>query len=253
MKVLIIEDEVPAAEKLVKLIKKYDPNIEILAQFDDVETTVNWFKKNEEPDLMFLDIHLADGLSFEIFNQTDVKCPIIFTTAYDQYAIHAFKVNSVDYLLKPIKYDDFESALKKYKSVYATKEPDVPNFQKIADLIKNQQRAYKSRFLAKAGNFIKTIAIEDVSYFISEDKVTFIVSKKNKMYPINYTLDDLEELLDPGQFNRANRKFLIGIDSIAEIHPYFKGRLKIVLAPKQEEELVVSSGKSSSFKNWLGK
>jgi len=253
MKVLIIEDELPAAEKLIKLINKYDPNIQVLAHFDDIESTVKWFKENAAPDLIFLDIHLADGLSFEIFKQVEINCPIIFTTAYDQYAIQAFRVNSVDYLLKPIKYADFELAMKKYKTIYASEDSGVHDFQKIADLIKNRQKAYKSRFLAKAGNFIKTIAIDKVSYFISEDKVSFIVTKENKMYPIDYTLDDLEELLDPEQFNRANRKFLIGIDSIAEIHPYFKGRVKIHLEPKQKEDLVVSSEKAAGFKKWLGK
>jgi len=253
MKVLIIEDEQIAADKLTNLIHQYDPKIEILEQFDTVEDTVDWLKQNEAPDLLFLDIHLADGSSFEIFDQFEVNCPVIFTTAYDQYAIQAFKIKSVDYLLKPVKFEDLEAALKKYKEIFESTptESFSADMQKLAQLIQNQQKEYKSRFLIKVGNIIKTISVNDIAYFQFEDRATLLVTKDNHRYPVNNTLDELEELINPNQFTRANRQFIISIDAIQKIHPYFKGRLKIDLTPKQNVDLVISAEKSKGFKEWL--
>ena len=253
MKALIIEDELLAADKLIKLIHQYDPNVEILDQLDTVEDAVNWLEQNPHPDLLFLDIHLADGSSFEIFDQTSVQCPIIFTTAYDQYAIQAFKTKSVDYLLKPVKFEELKAAMEKFKELYGSSD-HVSNsleMHALASLIQSQQKAYKTRFLVKMGNIIRTVSITDVAYFLFEDRVTLLVTNDNHRYPVKNTLDELEEMLDPGQFARANRQFIVNISAIHKIHPWFKGRLKLELKPLQNTDLVVSSERTKSFKEWL--
>ena len=253
MKVLIIEDEQIAADKLTNLVHQYDPEIEILEQFDTVEDTVDWLQENDAPDLLFLDIHLADGSSFEIFDQVEVNCPVIFTTAYDQYAIQAFKIKSVDYLLKPVKFEDLKSALDKYKEIFESNTSDnfSSDMQKLAALIQNQQKEYKSRFLIKVGNIIKTIPVTEVAYFQFEDRATLLITKDNHRYPVNHTLDELEGMLNPKKFARANRQFIITFEAIHKIHPYFKGRLKIDLTPKQSSDLVISAEKAKGFKAWL--
>ncbi len=253
MNVLLIEDERPAAQKLIGLIRRYDPSIEILDEIDTVEDAVEWFQNNSEPDLLFLDIHLADGLSFEIFEQTKVSCPIIFTTAYDQYAIQAFKTKSVDYLLKPIKYPDLEAALNKFREIYKQEaaKPTMTDLQALAQLLQDRQKIYKTRFLIKTGNIIKSVPIEEVAYFCFEDRLTLLVTKGARRYPINHTLDELEEILDPQYFYRVNRQFIIHFEAIHKIHPYFKGRLKLDLIPPQNANLVVSADKSKYFREWL--
>ena len=255
MKVLIIEDEQFAVDKLIKLIHQYDSTIEILEQIDTVEDSIHWLSQNPPPDILFLDIHLADGSSFEIFEQVEVQCPIIFTTAYDQYAIQAFKTKSVDYLLKPIKFEDLKRALDKFEDLFGTK-PTI-GFSKemhaLASLVQSQQQAYKTRFLVKIGNLIKTISITDVAYFLFEDRMTLLITKEKRRYPIKHTLDELEVILDPQQFTRANRQFIINIDAIRKIHPWFKGRLKLELSPEQDIDLVISAAKTKGFKEWLDK
>lgn len=253
MKTLIIEDEQFAADKLIKLIHQYDPQIEILEQIDTVEDAVEWLKQKAQPDLLFLDIHLADGSSFEIFEQTEVQCPIIFTTAYDQYAIQAFKTKSVDYLLKPVKFEDLKAALDKFKDMFGNKSKHgfTQEMHTLASLIQSQQKAYKTRFLVKVGNIIKTVSITNIAYFLFEDRTTLLMTKDKHRYPVKYTLDELEAMLDPLQFTRANRQFLICIDAIHKIYPWFKGRLKLELMPPQNTDLVISSDKTKGFKEWL--
>ena len=253
MKALLIEDEQFAADKLIQLIKQYDPDIEVLEVLDTIEDSVVWLNQEPMPDLIFMDIHLADGSSFEIFEQTKVQCPVIFTTAYDQYAIQAFHTKGIDYLLKPVKYSELKGALDKYKELFG--RPRLPILAKemnaLASLIQSQQKAYKTRFLIKMGNTIKTVSITDIAYFNFEDRLTLLVTKDNHRYPIKHTLDELEEVLDPHQFTRANRQFIISIDAIQKIHPWFKGRLKLDLVPKQPIDLVVSADKTKGFKDWL--
>lgn len=253
MKALIIEDEQHAINKLVSMIHQYDPSIEILEQLDSVEDSIEWFKNNTSPDLLFLDIHLADGSSFEIFDQIEVHCPVIFTTAYDQYAIQAFKTKSVDYLLKPIKMEDLKIALDKFDELFGDKPAQgfTQEMHALASLIQSHQKAYKTRFLIKAGNLIKTVSITEVAYFLFEDRTILLVTKDKRRYPVKHTLDELEQLLDPNQFTRANRQFIINIDAIHKIHPWFKGRLKLELSPLQEADLVISSEKTKEFKEWL--
>lgn len=254
MQVLIIEDEQFAAEKLLGLIRQYDAEIEVLDQIDSVEDAVEWLSNHPEPDLLFLDIHLADGSSFEIFEEVQLSCPVIFTTAYDQYAIQAFKTRSVDYLLKPVRYEDLERALDKFRDMFgdpSKHQTALPvDINALAGLLQ-QQQTYKNRFLVKMGNTIKTIPITEVAYFQTEDRATLLITKTNRRYPVNYTLDELEPLLDPLQFNRANRQFLISIEAIHKIHPWFKSRLKLELNPAASAELVVSAEKTKGFKEWL--
>jgi len=252
MKVLIIEDEELAVTKLAQLVGQYDPTIQILGNIDSVEESVEWLQNNNAPDLLFLDIHLSDGASFEILDKTKVECPVIFTTAYDQYAINAFKTKSVDYLLKPIIYADLKRALDKYHSMFAKNQTGfVGDIKALTEILKNKVQQYKNRFLVKLGNSIKSISVEEVSYFLFEDRTTLLVKNDGRRYPINYTADGLEMTLDPLKFIRANRKFIISIHSIENIYPYFKGRLKLQLSPKQDAELVISAERTKQFKQWL--
>ena len=253
MQVLIIEDEPLAAEKLIKFLCTYDAAIVISDTLASVETAVPWLKTNPLPDLILLDIHLADGLCFDIFKQVEVKCPIIFCTAYDQYALKAFQLHSIDYLLKPIQYTKLEQSLNKLKDMQRTRKPEISNKQieDIISLMKNQESSYKSRFLVKLGTKIRTIKISEIAYFHSHDKLNLLVTKEGDRYPVDYSLDDLIQLLEPTLFFHINRKLIIHIDAVKEIHSYFKGRLKLTLDPKLDEEVIVSSQKTPLFKTWL--
>ena len=250
MKVLIIEDEPLAAEKLSGLLKKYDENIEILAELDSVESAVNWLENEENPDLIMQDIHLADGSAFEIYEQVSPNSSIIFTTAYDEYAIEAFRLKSVDYLLKPIKFEALEKALMKYESIFKANQGEM---HELIGLLRKQTQSYRDRYLVKAGNLIKSINSRDIAYFYSDQRVIILVTHEGKKFPVDQTLDEIENELDPEIFNRANRQFIVNINAISEIHPYFKGRLKINLKPQQQGDIVISSEKSRGFKEWLGK
>jgi len=252
MRAIIIEDESLAADRLQNLISEVDPTIEILTQLKSTESTIEWLRQNGDPDLIFCDIELLDGQCFEIFQQVKVKCPIIFTTAYDQYAIKAFEVNSIDYLLKPIKIEKLRSSLEKLKSFKSNQEPGI-DLNQLATLIKQQESAYKSRFLVKIGQKIRSISIDEIAYFLTRDKLSLLVTSSNDKYPIDQSLDDVEDLLDPRKFFRVNRRYLVKIDSISEIHPYFKGRVKINLQPSIDDDIVISSDKTPAFKAWLDK
>lgn len=253
MDVLIIEDEEPAAERLVGLLKQYDASIIPLAILSSVEDVVKWFTDHRQPDLVLLDIHLSDGLCFDIFKQVQVKCPIIFCTAYDQYVLDAFQVHSIDYLLKPVQYQKLEKSLKKMEEIRSQMKPAGSDlhFNEIINIIKTSQHTYKSRFMVKTGNRIKAIKSSEIAYFYSRNKVTLLVSKEGQSFPLDYTLDELMTMLDPVMFFHVNRNLIIHIDAVKEVHPYFKGRLKLVLSPQQEDEIVISSQKTPLFKAWL--
>ena len=203
MKVLIIEDENAAARRLEKLLRETDPEIAVLQQLDSIETSIAWLQNNPQPDLIFLDIHLADGSSFEIFEHVTISCPIIFTTAYDEYALQAFKVNAVDYLLKPIKNTELQLALDKYKKIY---QPAVPDYSALLDSLRKQEgQNYLQRMLIRFANSIRLIDMKDAAYFYTKDKITFLVSRSQaKRYPVDYPLDKLETILDPKFFFRIN-------------------------------------------------
>ena len=251
MKAIIIEDEAVAVRQLIRVLQKVAPTIEIVETLESIESAVYWFSNNAEPDLIFLDIHLSDGLSFEIFNHVKLKCPIIFTTAYDEYAIQAFKVNSIDYLLKPIKESELAQAIEKYKSLQS-----VPVLeQQVTQLLQSYQQSisknYKTRFLVKKQDQLKAIESSSVSYFYSEDKITFLRTASSK-YIVNYSLNDLEKMLNPNDFFRLNRKMITSFSAIQKIHKYFNGKLLIELSPKVLEKIVISREKAIVFKEWLG-
>lgn len=249
MTVLIIEDEPLAAERLENLLMKQDPEIRIAGRCDSVKQSVEWLKRNPLPDLMFLDIQLGDGLSFDIFDQVVIDCPVIFTTAYDEYAIDAFRLNSLHYLLKPLKAQDLAAALMKYKT-----SPYSAGSNHMAALDKVQQqltREYKKRFLVKSGLHIRTIPVEDVLYFFSMDKGTYGVLEGGKNVLLDYTLDDLEKLTDPSKFFRVNRKYLVSLNSITDIITYSNYRLKLVLRHSGDQENLVSRDRMQDFRSWL--
>ncbi|MEL6560856.1 MAG: LytTR family DNA-binding domain-containing protein [Bacteroidota bacterium] len=252
MNVLIIEDEQLAAEKLESLIKKIDKEISVIGKLRSVSAAVEWLSSNEHPDLLISDIKLLDGISFEIFSQIDYKKPVIFTTAYDQYAIKAFEVNSIDYLLKPIQKEKLEAAFQKLDVFHGNKENQAaPDYHKLLEMMQAGTKQYKSRFMIKVGQKILAVPVEKIAYFYSQNKLSYVVTKDAKKYPLDDPLETIDPLLDPQNFIRANRQYIIGFDSIKEIHPYFKGRVKLELTPENEHEIVISSDKTPEFKRWL--
>lgn len=252
MKIAIIEDETLAAKRLENLALKYDQAIEIVAVLPSVKSSVKWLNAHQSPDLLFMDIHLEDGQSFSIFEQAEVDVPVIFTTAFDEYMIKAFKVNSIDYLLKPINYEELSGALNKYKKLHGSKAHARELKQWLNAALHKEER-YKSRFLITLGTKIKTIGVEETAYFYSEGKITFLVTPASGRFPVDYSLDKLTDLLDPSLFFRVNRQFLIKLSSINAIHKYSTTRLKITLKPDPDKEVFVSTERYSSFKEWLDK
>ena len=253
MKVVLIEDEKLAAERLQELIGKIDPGIEVIAHLSSVEEGVEWFLNNPLPDLAFLDIQLSDGTSFEIVKQVPITCPVIFTTAYDQYALDAFKLFSLDYLLKPVKLAHLTEALKKYDRLAGAGGGggQQEKLDQLLEALESKSGSYKSRFLVKLGQHMETFSTRDVPYFYSEDKVVFLAAPDKRIYPVNYSLDQLEEQLDPRLFFRINRKLIVNVKSIQRIHPYFKGRLKLELDPPFEDDVIVSGKRAGGFRKWL--
>jgi two-component system, LytTR family, response regulator LytT len=250
IKILIIEDERIAADHLEKILLSIDNSFQILKKIESVRESVNWLHDNQV-DLIFLDIQLSDGISFSIFEQLDIKTPVIFTTAYDQYAIKAFKTNSVDYLLKPIDKQELEQSIIKYKELRFNKDNEI-NIKEIIQQLKNPVE-YQTRFLIYAGQKIKTIKTTDIAYFYVSEKGVFICTRDDMHYAIDYTLEKLEEILDPVCFFRINRQFIIHIDSIENMFPYSKSRIKVELRPSSELEAIVSFSNAHLFKKWLNR
>jgi len=248
MKVLILEDETLAADKLEATLMELQPECQVVSRIKSISSAVEWLESNPHPDLIISDIRLLDGLCFEIFAKVKVENPVIFTTAYDQYAIRAFEVNSIDYLLKPVQKDKLKTALAKLQ---LPKDPPFPDYNDVLNFIKSNKTSYKSRFMIRLGQRIVAVPSEKIAYFYSESKLTYIVNLDGKKFPLDQPLDELIDLLDPKRFFRANRQFIVAFDSIAEIHPYFKGRIKIVLQPKSDEEIVISSDRTPEFKKWI--
>ncbi|EAY26881.1 LytR/AlgR family response regulator transcription factor [Microscilla marina] len=260
MKVLIIEDEAPASRRLQKLITEIDPQIEVLEVLDSIEASVQWLGQHATPEVIFMDIQLADGVSFDIFEQVQIQTPVIFTTAYDNYSLKAFKVNSIDYLLKPINKTALTQSIEKYRQL--KNQFSTSNYQQqIGNLLEtlslgatgqNNTNAYKNRFLVKLGDRLESVAESDIGYFQAKDKMVLLITQQNKKYPIDYSLDDLERLLHLAHFFRINRQFIVRIDAIQSIHTYFNGKLKVILTPEvQNQDIVISREKSTQFKQWL--
>jgi two-component system response regulator LytT len=255
MTTIIIEDEKPAARLLQRKLEKL--NIQVGVMLHSVEEALDWFSKNEHPDLIFLDIQLSDGLSFEIFEKVEIKSAVIFTTAYDEYALRAFKLNSIDYLLKPIDEDDLEIAVAKFKSLLPKQETQPRSlgidFEQIKKMLANPfEKNYKKRFTVKIGQHLKVISIDEIECFFSENKGTYLHTFDNRNYLIECTLELLEQELDPADFFRISRKFIIPLKAIKEIVVYSNSRLKVILPSFKEEDVIVSREKVSDFKTWIG-
>jgi two-component system, LytTR family, response regulator LytT len=255
MTTLIIEDEKPAARLLQRKLEKL--NIAVETMLHSVEESVNWFSNNEHPDLIFLDIQLSDGLSFEIFEKVDIKSAIIFTTAYDEYALKAFKLNSIDYLLKPIDEDDLDVAVTKFKMRLPKIESETKNlqldFEQIRQMLSNPfGKSFKKRFTVKIGQHLKVITTDEIECFFSENKGTYIHTFDNRNYLIDSTLEILEQDLDMKNFFRVSRKFIVPLPAIKEIQVYTNSRLKVILPTYKEDEVIVSREKVQDFKTWLG-
>jgi len=248
MNILLIEDERPAANRLKQLILELLPGAIIFGHLDSITLAVEWLLSRPAPDLIFCDIQLADGLSFEIFERVKVSSPIIFTTAFDQYAIKAFKLNSVDYLLKPIDPTELSKAIEKFQNLSLKSNLDL---NLIKDLLKPQLKEFKSRFMVKFGEKIQSVLTTETAFLYSEERITFLQTNEGKKYILDYTLDQLEGMLDPKQFFRLNRKYLASFGSIAEIHTYSNSRLKIKLANCADTDILVSREKVGSLKEWL--
>lgn len=251
LSILIVEDEPLAAVKLAGLITKIDPNATILAVCDTVASTVEWINSNEKPDLALFDIHIGDGSSFDIFDQCIVPCPVIFTTAFDKYAIEAFKVNSVDYLLKPIEQSDLERAFDKFHSQDSLQAYKFES--KLSDQLRSivNKREYKERFLIKIGAKLRRVETKDIECFYSFDKATYLKIKEGKDYLIDHSLDTLERTLDPAKFFRVNRKYIIAIDSIQDITIYSSTKLKLSVTFIKDEDIFVSRDRIKDFKLWM--
>lgn len=254
MKVLIVEDEELAVKKLQKTLTGVDDTIEVVGVSDSIKNTVEWLHNHPSPDLILMDIELADGQSFEIFKLTEVKSPVIFTTSYDEYALKAFKVNSVDYLLKPIQQEELKAALNKYKKIKGDGKADLSIDSLVKELQqKLQPKEYRKRFLVKHTQKLVSIEVEDIAYFYSDGRLNFFKIDDNKKFVVDYTMDELEEMLDPDRYFRISRSFYVSVNSIDKIDDYFGNRLILQLKPAVDKEALVSREKVTEFKKWMGK
>ena len=256
MKILIVEDEDLAVKKLQKTLLSIDKMVEVSGVTESIQDTVDFLKENPSPDLILMDIELADGQSFEIFNLTEVKAPVIFITSYDEYALKAFKVNSVDYLLKPVQKDELEAALNKYKLLKGN--GTSKNNNDINTLIKElqtklQPKEFRKRFLVKQAQKLVSVEVDDIAYFYSDGRLNFFKTTDNRKFVVDYTMDELSEMLDPDKYFRISRSFYVSIDSIDQIHDYFGNRLLLHLKPAVDKEALVSREKVMDFKKWMGK
>lgn len=247
MNVLIIEDETPAYKRLVKLVEETMPGVQVLAHLDSVSEAKAWFDKNKSPDILFMDIHLADGSAFDLLKLVKIDAPIIFTTAYDQYAIDAFKASSIDYLLKPIKKEELKNALMKLSEFRKMFNENGETLIQAAT-----QPEYKKRFVIRFGEHIKTLETDEIAYCYSENKATIARTFEGRNFPMDHNLDALQNMLDPKQFYRINRQYLANIKAIGEMKTYTKARVIVKLNPPVKEDPIVSSERAADFKRWLG-
>lgn len=249
MNIIIIEDEKPAARLLQRKVEQL--GFKVTTTLHSVEESIAWFSIQEHPDLIFLDIQLSDGLSFEIFEKVKIKSAIIFTTAYDEYALRAFKLNSIDYLLKPIDEEELKIAIDKFQIQHIKRESLSLNFEQIRSMFAPTEKVFKSRFTIKIGVQLKIINVDEIECFYSENKGTYIHTFENRNYLIDTPLETLELELNPKQWYRISRKFIVPLSSVKEIVVYSNSRLKIILPTYKEDEVIVSREKVSDFKNWM--
>jgi two-component system response regulator LytT len=261
MNVLIVEDEKLAVRKLTKLIEDTAPDLQIKGITPSIAATVDWINTNRrsgnsEPELIFMDIELADGQSFEIFNRVEIRSTVIFTTSYDEYALQAFKVNSIDYLLKPVQQEDLQRSIKKFYEL--TRKPQnnlLPGLESILKTLSLQQSApeYRKRFLVKQGARMLSIEIAEIAFFYTEDSISLFKNHQGQKFVVDYRMDDLEQALDPEHFFRINRGIIVTHKSVVQIQPYYNNRLSLTLKPVLEKEVIVSREKTNDFRKWMGK
>jgi two-component system, LytTR family, response regulator LytT len=250
MEVLIIEDEKPAADKLGRLLSDSIPEIRILEKLTSVESASNWLLTHPAPDLIFMDIQLEDGICFEIFDNVEINIPIIFTTAYDEYSLKAFKVNSVDYLLKPVDHEELRQALDKFRRIHH-KRPDMTNFR---SLLMQIQPKIKERFLVKTGNHFHSVSAADIICFYILERCNFILTAHGKNYPLDQSLEKIEEQVDPNRFFRVNRNYILNYSAIKDVLAFSSSRLKITLtASPVDEDIIVSRERVATFKVWMNR
>lgn len=260
MKILIVEDEDLAVKKIRKTLQSVDEQAVIAGVTDSIKSTVEWLEQHSPPDLILMDIELADGQSFEIFQLTEVKSPVIFTTSYDEYALKAFKVNSIDYLLKPVQKEELEAALDKYKRMkekFGTKDVAVEEVR-LDSLLKElrqrlQPKEYRQRFLVKHGQKLVSVEVGEIAYFFSDGRLNFFKTTDNRKFVVDYTMDELEDMIDPKLYFRISRAFYVSVNSIEKIDEYFGNRLILGLKPTIDKEALVSREKVMEFKKWMGK
>jgi len=250
IRALIIEDELPAATRLQKMLSETAPDIIAEANTDSIQGSVRWLREHEHPDIIFLDIQLADGLCFEIFRHIKVDSFVVFTTAYDEYAIRAFELNSIDYLLKPVNRDMLVRAVNKFRTMQGRVRIDM---HKLLDMIEKKRSAGKTRFVISVGHKIKSVEASAIAYFYSLEKSTFLCSDEGKSYPVDYSLDNLEKMVDPGMFFRVNRQYLVSFKAIGNILVLSGSRIRIDLKPAAEYDIYVSGARTSEFRKWLDK
>lgn len=253
MKVIIVEDEIAASDNLSYLLQKIDSEIEVLTVLDSVKSSINYFSKPTQAELIFMDIHLADGISFEIFDQVKIPTPVIFTTAYDQYALKAFKVNSVDYLLKPIDEEELREAINKFKNSPKKEDNSTDQMTGLLNLIKESQKTYKSSYLVHFKNELIPLKTSSIAYFYIDTGMVKAVTFENQIYIIDKKLEDIESEIDPTLFFRVNRQFITNRETVQSMSFYFNGKLIVKTNPSSKERIVVSKAKARSFKDWLNK
>lgn len=254
IKVLIIEDELPAQRLLKETIEELNIEIDILDCLNSVQSSVEWLNKNPHPDIVLLDIQLSDGISFEIFKQVKVESMIIFTTAYDEYAIQAFKVNSLDYLLKPIEKAELNTAFEKYQNYnkqFIQEQNSNINFSELTSLIKSKKTEYRKRFLVHSNESFFYLPVENIAHFYSIQGITFAVTFEKREYPVKFSLENLKEQLNPDSYFKVNRQIIINIDVIKKVHSFFNGKLKLETQPSHSEEIIIGKDKAAEFKRWL--
>jgi len=252
LKVLIIEDEAPAAEKLERYLHKYSPSIEVLKIIDNVRESIEWLSSSQEKvDLIFMDVQLRDGISFSIFQEIKIEKPIIFITAYNEYALDAFKVNSIDYLLKPITFSDLSASLKKMESLSSQLKWNDEKTRTITQGLASGTKTFKTRFMVKLGEHIRSITTDEITFFFADGRDVYLVTNQLRKFIIDYTLEGLEEILDPTHFYRVNRSYILNISSIQDVIVFSNSRLKITPHIKWEKEIIVSRDKVNDFKHWF--
>lgn len=251
MRIVILEDEGPALNRIQKLVREIDPSIVVAGTADSIRSAIDLFNHTRDIDLALMDIELADGQSFEIFSSTTIPCPVIFTTAYDEYALKAFKLNSVDYLLKPIDKEELRKAFEKFRHIHGQGGPQQMQIESLLEHLKTKEQVHKTRFLVKAGNKLVSIATDEIAYFHAIDKAVWMHTCDNRKYAMDQSLEELNKKLDPNCFFQLNRQFVTHLQSIRQIHTYFNGKLKVELIPEMVEEVIVSRERAPEFKQWL--